>query len=64
MHMAGDKRQSQTSYLRPGLHEQVFNENATIVLHLHIVFVSSSCCSLWRPFSKVIIFSRFSVDAR
>ena len=45
--------------LRPRLHEFVFIENATIVLHLHIVFISLSYCSLWRPFSKVIVFSRF-----
>ena len=42
----------------------VFNENATIVMHLHIIFVSFSYCSLWRLFSKVIVFSRFPVDAR
>ena len=50
--------------LRPRLHEYVFIENATIVLHLHIVFISLSYCSLWRPFSKVIAFSRFRVGAR
>ena len=55
--------------LRPRLHEyifiennNVFNENATIVLHLHIVLTSFSYCSLRRPFSKVIVFSRFHVD--
>ena len=42
----------------------VFNKNATIVLHMQIVFVSFSHGSLWRPFSKVIVFSRFCVDAR
>ena len=57
--------------LRPCLHEyvfivndHVFNENAKIVLHIQIVFVLFSYCSLWRPFSKVIVFSRFRVDAR
>ena len=40
----------------------VFNENVTIVLHLHIVFVPFSFCSLWRLFLKVIVFSRFLVD--
>ena len=50
--------------LRPRLHEYVFIENPTIVLHLHIVFISPSYCSLWRPFSKVIVFSRFRVGAR
>ena len=57
--------------LRPHLHEYVFiendiffNENAKIVLYLNIVFVSFSYCSPWRPFLKVIVFSRFRVDAR
>ena len=47
---------------RPRLHEyvfiendMVFNGNAMIVLHLHIVFVSYLYCSLWRPFPKVIV---------
>ena len=44
--------------LRLRLHEYVFIENATIVLHLHIVFRS---LSYWRPFSKVIVFSRLRI---
>ena len=55
---------------RPRLYEYVFlkndivfNENAMIALHLRIAFVSFSYCSRWRPFSKVIVFIRFRVDA-
>ena len=53
--------------MRSRLHEYVFIENdivSTIVLHRDIVFVSLSYCSLWSPFSKVIVYSRFHVDAR
>ena len=42
----------------------VFNENAAIVLHLHIIYLSFSYCPPWRPFSKVIVFSPFHVNAR
>ena len=59
------------SSLRPSLHEYVFvesdivfNENATIVLHLHIVITSFPYCSLWRSFSNDIVFGRSHVDAR
>ena len=50
--------------IRSRLHGYVFTENATFVLHLHIVFLSFSYCSLWRSFSKVTVFSRFRVDAK
>ena len=57
--------------LRPRLHEYVFiendivfNENATILLHPHIVFISFLYCSFWRPFSKVIVFSRCKVKTQ
>ena len=34
----------------------VFNENVTIVLHVHIVFVSFSCCSFGDRF-QMLLFS-------
>ena len=49
-------RQTVICGLRPSLPEYV-------ILHLYIVFVSFLYCSLCRLFSKVIVFSRFHVDA-
>ena len=40
------------------------NYNQSRRSSLLIIFISLSYCCLWRPFSKVIVFSRFRVGTR